>query len=126
MDRMKFGRDCGDCRLHHYDEETGRPKLSRVSNYKLPMFRSKRDDPPCHDCGKTVGMEERHWRNAIDPPDWAYRAFRHWRTCRAVGGFPPDRIVFRNALAFDSVREASESGRGAGLLEVLGLAVRRR
>lgn len=95
--------------------------MSRITNFKEPMPRPKRSDPPCHECGKTVGKSERHWRYATDPPLWCYRTFRHWLTCRAVGTVPDNPIVHRNAYYFSEVAHWSEMGKGNQVLEVLGL-----
>ena len=120
-DPPKYGRDCLDCRRNNYDETTGKVKMSRVSGYTLPMLRI--GSPPCHECGKTVGLEprDRVWANATEPGPRAYRAFRFWLECRAVGEWPRDPIVRRFASACAMVEEAVRNGRSAGVLEVLGL-----
>lgn len=125
-DPVKFGRDCRDCREYVYDESTGKREMSRVSGYTLPMYRPAAADPPCYECGKTVGLKVRHWRQVSDAPWWAYRAFRFWQQCRAVREYPRDPIVRRCAWIFDGVEEAHRSGRSTGVLEVLGLLLRPR
>lgn len=132
-DRLKFGRSCLDCRRYQYDEETGRPAPDRTAaRLGLPMFRAKGVDPPCHNCGKAAALpvRERHWRYVVEPPEWAYRCFAHWRECEAAG-FPDadrgDPIVRANAAAFGAVREAydeSPARQTAAALTAIAAAVR--
>lgn len=124
-DFAKFGRTCLDCRTYQFDETTGKKTPDRTKAREgLPMLRVKSVDPPCHDCSKTVGLTVRHWLGATDPPGWAYRAFKHYRTCKAVRWHVPaatDPIVQRNAALFDGLWDVIEQGRSAGVLEILSL-----
>jgi hypothetical protein len=120
----KFGRSCKDCKTFVYDERSGRQSPDRTKPGESLRRTRQMGDPPCHECGKTVGLEVRHYTNATDPPDWCYRTFRHWRTMEAVEWQVPeaaDPIIQRNALYFNAVRDAQHRGRDAGLLEMLGL-----
>lgn len=135
---MKFGRTCAECLLYQYDEATGRPAEDRTRRH-LPagdpgrlLKRARSHTPPCYDCGKTVGLAERHWRfvkdAGLDPPEAAYRAFHHFRRMEAVnwqGGAAADPIVQWAACLFRSVRDTAEGGRNEGLLVALGLLKRR-
>lgn len=81
-------------------------------------------DPPCHECGKTIGLKVRHWTTANDPPMWCYNTFRHWRTMEAVKWHAKestDPIVRRNALLFSSVRDSMDRGRAGAVIDMLGL-----
>lgn len=129
-DAARFGRSCLDCRrwLHEADgsRREDRTKTTPGNPVWLPLPRGT--DPPCHTCGKTVGLKVRHWRFAPDPPEWCYRAFYHYRQCRAVGWSTPDArdpIVRRNAVAFDAVRESAEEAGDRAVLISLGLLKRR-
>lgn len=42
------------------------------------------------------------------------RAYRHYRMCRAVGRFPPDAVVERNAALIRGVEEEIERVWDAG------------
>jgi hypothetical protein len=122
IDRVKFDRPCRVCREYVFDEETGKPELRRGTS--LPMLRPRGSSPPCHSCPKTIEEPPagRSWTAAIDPPKWAYRAFRHWRQCAAVGfhvSDVEDRIVRRNAALFQSVADSVEAGHRGALFALL-------
>lgn len=131
---MKFGRTCGECVLYQYDEATGKPAADRTKR-ALPLAderrllrRSKGHTPPCHECGKTVGLDERHWRfvrdAGLDPPESAYRAFGLFRQLDAVGwpaAEAADPIVRWAACLFRAIRDAAAQGRNEHLLTALGL-----
>lgn len=135
LDPPKYGRTCAECVRFVFDEDTGRRADDKTRRHPLtlapvPLERGK-TDPPCHACPKTIGLEvrSRHWRELArlgrgDPPDWCYRAFRHWQRCAAVAwrvADADDPIVGRNADLFAGVREGAERGRNEGLLAALGL-----
>lgn len=122
MDRVKFNRSCRECRDTVFDEETGKPELRRGTS--LPMARPRGTSPPCHTCPKTIEEPpaSRSWVAAIDPPPWAYKAFRHWRRMAAVGFNVPDvanKIVLRNAALFQSVADSVEAGHRGALYALL-------
>lgn len=133
-DTAKYGRSCTDCRTWKY-ESSGRVALDRTK--RLPSGELDPDawmpmpagvDPPCHDCGKTVGLRVRHWKHAPDPEWWHYKAFRHHQKCRAVNWAGPDAadpIVRRNAELFRMAEDAAASEDQAGMLVTLGLLTKR-
>lgn len=123
----KFGRSCKDCKTFVYDERSGRRSPDRSRPGESMRRTRTMGDPPCHECGKTIGLEVRHYSFAHDPPDWCYKTFRHWRAMEAIqwqASEASDPIIRRNALLFNAVRDAQQRGRDAGILEVLGLVRR--
>lgn len=96
-------RDCTDCEMHVYDEKTGeRLKLANGQ----PMARPRGTCAPCrfrdNGCPKgtpemSKGLSDRNWK-----------AWQHYRECRAVGQFPDDAIVRRNAAIIRAATEAAE------------------
>lgn len=60
---------------------------------------------PCHECPKIPAGEPKERRHAIELSDRNKAAWQHWRECRAVGVFPDDPIVRRNAAILQSVQD---------------------
>lgn len=123
----KFGRSCRDCVTFIYDELSGRRAPDKTGAREFMMRTKKMGDPPCHECGKTIGLALRHYSVAPDPPTWCYRVFRHWRSMEAVRwNFAQDidPIVKRNATLFSAVRDAMDRGRAGALIEMLGIIKR--
>lgn len=88
-------RDCGDCKTYWYSEQTGLPILNNDGTKML------RDGPTMCQTpeGCLKGTPEK--TNALNKTNlWAWR---HFRDCEAVGQFPNDPIVRRNASI---IREA--------------------
>jgi hypothetical protein len=104
---------CGDCEVYVYDLKTGR----KVTKYGRPAKWQKGQQPPCHTCPKVaIG----------DPPTPAggrkseltpanERAYAHYRECRAVGRFPEDSRVYRNADIIRQIEDAVAQNREGGL-----------
>ena len=98
-------RSCEDCLVYVYDEQTGlRAEHPRGSGQ--PVRRPQATFPPCgyggDKCPKgspTAGRELTE-RNA--------QAYRHDQECRAVGRFPEDAIVRRNAAIIAEVLRSWE------------------
>lgn len=87
-------RDCGHCLAVVYDLKTGRPWLD-AKGKERPRPAGTR--PPCRSCPKgprpfVGGLSQ---RNAA--------VYLHFLECRAVGAFPDDPIVKRNAFLISEV-----------------------
>jgi len=84
-------RDCGDCLEHVYDESTGRPAL----HLGRPVRRPEGTAPPCRlpqvGCPKGT-PEEPRTLTVQNQCAWLFDL-----ECRAVGRYPDDAIVARNA-----------------------------
>lgn len=92
-----------------------------MADLGLPMARPPGTDPPCHDCPKTIGMQTRHWDGAPDPTERTRKTYQHFRECSAVGKFPDDPIVRRNAMIIRTVEDSIARGRAMGVMAMFGL-----
>lgn len=85
---------------------------------------------PCHQCPKVPrSAPERTRAHAIDPTERSLRALEHYERCKAVGRFPLDVIVERNAGLISAIErdcERSESYDAAGNLALLLIAAGKR
>ena len=95
-------RDCSDCLMYVYDEKTGK----RSGKPDQPVARPRGTVAPCRfrDNGCAKGTPEAS--RALSDRNW--RAWQHYQECRAVGQFPDDPIVRRNASIILSVTESAE------------------
>lgn len=114
-------RDCRHCQVYQYNDGPGgdrRPTLWRGR----PLKRAIGTFPPCRypDVGCPKGTPER--QRVLTPQNAA--AYLHWQECEAVGRFPDDRIVRRNARLIrsvvDRVKDEQQDQRAAALLAALG------
>lgn len=106
-------RDCGDCLRHVYDEKTGK----RVMRRDKPVPRIPQAPAPCRTpagCPKGAPVGEPGCKE-LSPKNWL--AYRHYQECRAVGDFPRDATVRRNASL---IRMAEESATEAAKVRALG------
>lgn len=96
-------RSCGDCQKWQYNEATG--ETEKLPGTDEPRPRLNPDLVPCKTpvgCPKVspdAGLE-------LTPQNWD--ALQFHRECRAVGRFPDDSIVRRNAEIIESVESAIE------------------
>ena len=94
-------RDCGDCQTYVYDEKKG----ERLMQFDKPMKRPPGNLPPCRmrkgGCPKGTPEEPR----SLTDQNW--RAYQHYSECRAVGQFPADPIVRRNAAIIRQAEDAA-------------------
>jgi hypothetical protein len=88
------------CQKFVWNEETGRP-VEHPRGSGLFLARPPGNRPPCRmagvGCLKGTPEESRELTNANRA------AWRHYRECRAVGQFPDDPIVRRNAAIIREV-----------------------
>ena len=98
-------RSCRDCHKYQYTEEG--EIMVRGGFHKVTM--DLWNIPPCAVCPKIPKDEIKHADNAIELSDKNRTALWHWRSWRAVGGFPrsmaDDEIVRRNALIIGQLYE---------------------
>ena len=85
-------RNCSDCLVHVYNEDTGR----RESHGGRPVRRPDGTVPPCRIPG--LGCPRGTPERPLELSPHNRQAFRHYQECIAVGHFPDDAIVRRNAL----------------------------
>lgn len=85
-------RSCEDCQLHLYNEQTGRRLEDRDGR---PKPRPKGTHPPCR--AKLGACPKGTPENPKSLSEKNVAAFRHYLECKAVGDFPNDAVVRRNA-----------------------------
>lgn len=92
-------RDCNDCILFHYTRD-GKRELDKRGNPKprrgLP--------PPCRTRNGVCHKGTPEDQKSLSDKNW--KAYQHYQECRAVGSFPDDAIVRRNAAIISRVEES--------------------
>jgi len=83
---------------------------------KVPQRRPKESWPPCHECPKvpaairkkvTQGYRPGYW-DATELSERNRAAWHHYQECAAVGEFPDDPIVRRNAALLRNLEAEAE------------------
>lgn len=115
-------RDCAHCQKFHYDEDTGLPvKDERGGAIGDGTHLYRRGPTPCRTAkGCPKGTPE-------DPATLNARnreAYRHYLECKAVGNFPGDSIVRRNAGIIRSIEESHRRLQAESTQQLLQAVVR--
>lgn len=103
-----LGRTCADCASFMY-EDNGKKKLMRGTDKPWP--RPLGVVTPCHKCPKVPDDApkdrhgHKHRRYAVEITDKTWATIQHYDECEAVGQFPDDAIVRRNAAIIKRVRD---------------------
>lgn len=95
-------RDCAHCLKYQYDEQTGKPYESRDGH---PAKRHWGCPPPCR---TPIGCPKGTPEQPKSLSRQNMQAYEHYKTCKAVGRFPEDSIVERNATLFAMAEESQE------------------
>lgn len=108
-------RSCSDCQTYLYNDrgpglmgdvnERGGVKTPRPRNPKTGEF-FKGGAPPCHWCPKVPLGDPPRPESAQELTEENFQALMHYRECRAVGDFPGDAIVRRNAALIRMVEDS--------------------
>lgn len=115
-------RSCSDCRKWIYREDGER--LTRGPE-RIPVPRAPGAPTPCASCPKIpMDSPAKDAAHAISPSDRSLQAYRHYLECEAVGHFPDDPIVCRNAGIIRAIRQQWERWPALQLLAVLGAKVK--
>lgn len=93
-------RSCEDCRAWLYDLQTGLPIIDRKGN-KQP----RKTPTPC----ELSGCPKGHWRAPIELSEMNQRAFLHWQECDAIGSWPDDPVVRKNAAIIKHIVSRAEA-----------------
>lgn len=98
----QWRRSCSDCLKWRYDEHGKPMERPHGSGNRLTN-----DDgyTPCTECPKIPEGSPKERRYAQELSDKNFRAWQHWRECKAVGRFPDDEIVKRNAAILQSIQD---------------------
>ena len=107
-------RDCPDCEAFVYDEKTG----ERLERQGQPVPRPKGTRAPCrlriNGCPKGTPESPK----SLTEANWL--AYEHYSQCRAVGQFPDDPIVRRNAAIIRQAVDAAETQQAYAIAGPLG------
>lgn len=107
-------RDCEHCQAFHYDEKTGALKTLTGTDHPIPR------DPECPPpCMTTVGCPKGSPDAGLELSLKNWRALEHFKQCRAVGRFPEDSIVERNAAIIDDCERAADRSQNRLQTELL-------
>jgi len=112
----EWARTCEDCAKWIYDDDG-----KQVQRAGLPVVRPPGVPTPCHKCPKIPDGAEPVRSNAGELDDRGFQAYRHYLECRAVGQFPDDPIVRRNARIFRAAHDAADQKPLWRLVAMLGL-----
>lgn len=124
----EWARSCDNCAKWLYDED-GRI-ARRPARVGEPVRRLPGQPTPCHKCPKIPDDAPAKARQyAVELTEQNLEAYEHYTECRAVGRFPEDGIVGRNAALIRMLEDARERSQVLGRLETLiglfSLGVRR-
>ena len=108
-------RDCDHCLKYLYDEKTGEPIKSRKKDGSL----RKRDSSCPSPCRTSVGCKKGTPENSRALNRTNREAWEHYQECRAVGAFPDDPVVRRNAALIREAEQIHERIRDENFRETL-------
>lgn len=112
----EWSRSCRDCAQWSYrddgtiDQRGGKPQP-----------RPPRTPLPCFKCPKIPAGEEPCRDNAVELTERNLQAYLHHMECRAVGEFPNDPIVRRNARILRAILDEVEQRPLHKLIAMLGM-----
>lgn len=102
------GRSCSDCQKYLYYDRGSDDFGARVERGGLPVLRPKGVKTPCAWCPKILPGDEPIPANANEITEKNLAALIHYRESRAVGDFPDDPIVRRNAALIRGAEDVAE------------------
>jgi len=94
-------RDCAVCQQYMFDEKTGHMEVRRGKPSKRPA----NSLPPCR--SKGVGCPKGTPEQPKTLSNKNRSAYQHYLECKAVGSFPDDAIVRRNAMIIRDAEDES-------------------
>lgn len=116
-------RSCADCQKYLYYDRGPDDFGVRVERGGQPVPRQKGQKTPCYMCAKIPPGEAKVPSSAVELSEKNMAAYFHYLECKAVGEFPHDAIVQRNASlirAAEDVADRVQQTR-AGLATIAGL-----
>ena len=119
-------RSCGDCQQFLYYDRGEGDFGERVERGGKPVLRPKGVKTPCRWCPKIPPGDDPVPASAAELDEKNFAAYLHYLECKAVGNFPNDPIVRRNAALIRQAEDAVEQVRQArtGVAVLQGLRVR--
>jgi hypothetical protein len=114
-------RSCSDCQEFLYFDKGPGQFGERVVRGGKPVRRPKGVGTACAWCPKIAPGDKPRPENAQELSQKNLAAYLHYLECKAVGRFPADAIVSRNAALCRAVEESAERlERARGGLVTLG------
>lgn len=102
-----WSRSCADCAKWVYTDDG--EVMKRPPKIGLPVLRPAGTPTPCSRCPKIPASAPAKTREyAIELTDQNFQAWQHYLECRAIGRFPDDPIVRRNARILREVYDEYE------------------
>ncbi len=115
------GRSCEDCKRFIYrDTPDSMGEVVRDPNGN-PRLRPLNVSTPCHRCPKIPKGMAPIPASAVELSEKNWRAFAHYRRCKAVGRFPVDEIVEYNAAIILGVEESVQRSEVIGRLDSIAM-----
>lgn len=113
-------RDCAHCKAWIYDEDTGLQFKAKGTD--LPVPRPKGVKTKCETkdgCPKGTPENSR----SLTPKNW--QAYEHYKRCKAVGRFPRDGIVERNAGIINDAEQTVRDRQQCELIKMMTMLAAR-
>ena len=101
-------RSCTDCQKWLYNDRGPGKFGDLMEKNGKPTPRPAKAKTPCYWCPKIAPDDEPIPANAQELTDKNLQAYSHYLECAAVGDFPNDAIVRRNAAIIKGAHEAVE------------------
>lgn len=121
-------RDCQHCLKFLYDNK-GDPLTTRRHTDEEPDYMARDHSSPS-ECRSPKGCPKGTPENPKTLNERNWLAYEHYRECRAVGKFPDDAVVRRNAAVIRAVEDEVEAMHKRleyeGLRNLLAMATVRR
>lgn len=117
------GRSCDDCRKYLYEDHPTRMGLPVLRRDGARVERVAGQPTPCRWCPKVPRGAPAVPASAVELTARNWAAYGHYRRCRAVGRFPADALVERNAALCAQVREEAAEARDRQRHEDLAAAL---
>ncbi len=103
------GRSCSDCqRYQYYDRGPGQFAREPMTRAGKLVPRAAASKTPCAWCPKIAPGDPACPESAQDLSDKNRAAYLHYLECSAVGAFPADALVRRNAALIKGAEDAAE------------------
>ena len=83
----------------------GLPIIRQGTGEKVPRIAGQ--PTPCRFCPKIPKGQEPKPENAVELTMRNWQAYQHYLECKAVGAFPDDPIVRRNAMLIRQVEDSA-------------------
>lgn len=101
-------RDCLFCLKNFHNEETGQPvKTRRADILEIEEYEPRTPQcPPL--CRTPKGCPKGTAEDPVELNERNQRAYQHYLECKAIGQFPDDPVVKRNAMIIRRVEDIAE------------------